>query len=252
MASPSDAVESRDPSITTAMWESIAPLRNQIDSLEFLHRLGDGTLPIEAFDSYIAQDAIYLRSYARALALLAARADDPDAAVFWASAAAQAITVESQLHAELLSKDAPGSGDSFTFGELPEPTPTCLGYVSYLIATVATESYAVGAAAVLPCFWIYADVGTTLAQRAHDVLAANPDHPYAKWVSTYGDPTFGEQAQVARRLVDRAAIGAKPAETSAMTTAFVTASRYELAFWDTALYPQPWAQGHLLDAAVPR
>ncbi|WP_066913394.1 TenA family protein [Millisia brevis] len=250
MASPSDAVETRDPSITTALWDSIAPLRDRIDSLEFLHRLGDGTLPIEAFDRYIAQDAIYLRGYARALALLAVRASDPDAAVFWASAAAQAITVESQLHAELLSKDASGQGDSFDIADLPEPTPTCLGYVSYLIATVATEPYAVGAAAVLPCFWIYADVGTSLARRAHDVLAADPDHPYAKWVATYGDPAFGEQAAAARRLVDRAAAEAGAAERAAMTTAFVTASRYELAFWDTALYPQPWTSGHGVDAAV--
>lgn len=250
MATPSDAVDPCDRSITTEMWNSIAPLRDRIDSLEFLRRLGDGSLTIEAFDRYIEQDAIYLRGYARALALLGARADDPDAAVFWASSAAGAITVESQLHAELLSKDTAAGSDSFELGELPEPTPTCLGYVSYLIATVATESYAVGAAAVLPCFWIYADVGTTLAQRASDVLAADPAHPYARWVTTYGDPAFGAQADTARRLVDLAAAEAGPRERAAMHTAFVTASRYELAFWDTALYPQPWAAGHSVDSVV--
>ena len=40
----------------------------------FVAGLTDGTLPREAFRHYIVQDAHYLRGYARALALCAAKA----------------------------------------------------------------------------------------------------------------------------------------------------------------------------------
>ncbi|MBM4636058.1 TenA family transcriptional regulator, partial [Rhodococcus hoagii] len=102
------------------------------------------------------------------------------------------------------------------------------------------ESYPVAAAAVLPCFWIYAEVGRRLAADAHEVLAADPSHPYAQWVTTYDDPAFHESVATARRLVDAAADAATAEQREAMIRAFVVATRYEFMFWDTALNPQPW------------
>ncbi|MBJ8341088.1 TenA family protein [Antrihabitans sp. NCIMB 15449] len=220
---------------TDRVWDETKQLRAAIDELEFLRRLGDGTLPLDVFRTYIEQDAIYLAGYAKALALLAARAPDPVTAAFWAQAAATSATVELSLHEGLLSGGTLGAA-----GELPAPSIACLGYVSYLIATAATEPYAVAAAAVLPCFWIYAEVGRDLAASAQGVLAADPGHPYAQWVTTYDNQDFHDEVAKARELVDAAADAASDAERDAMSTAFVTASRYELLFWDTALHPQPW------------
>ncbi|WP_305094483.1 TenA family protein [Prescottella sp. R16] len=220
---------------TDLLWERTASLRAEIDDMEFLRRLGDGTLPLDVFRTYIEQDSLYLAEYAKALALLAAKSPDPQTSAFWATSAATAAVVESELHENLLSG-----------GLLPESTETlqhssaCLGYVSYLTATAATEPYPVGAAAVLPCFWIYAVVGRRLAASAHDVLAADPSHPYAQWVTTYDDPAFHESVDTARRLVDAAADAATGEQRDAMIRAFVNAARYEFLFWDTALHPQPW------------
>ncbi|MCX5043645.1 TenA family protein [Aldersonia sp. NBC_00410] len=217
------------------MWAETERLRKSIDELEFLRRLGDGTLPLDVFRTYIEQDALYLAGYAKALALLAARCPDPVTGGFWARCAATAATVELSLHEGLL-----------TGGTLPEPvgpvthSPACLGYVSYLIAAAATEPYPVAAAAVLPCFWIYADVGRRLAASAKDVLAGDPSHPYAQWVAAYDAPEFQEEVVAACAAVDRAAQDATESERAAMLDAFVIASRYELMFWDTALHPTPW------------
>ena len=220
---------------TDRLWDETKQLRTAIDDLEFLRRLGDGSLPLDVFRTYIEQDALYLAGYAKALALLAARSPDPVTAAFWANAAATAATVELSLHQGLLES-----------GTLPEPaqppdySSACLGYISYLIATAATEPYPVAVAAVLPCFWIYAEVGRELAVSAKDVLAADPDHPYAKWVTTYDSPEFQEEVAQARVLADAAGAAATDAERDAMVTAFTVATRYELMFWDTALHPQPW------------
>ena len=228
-------IESTSDRFTDRLWDETKVLRESIDSLEFLRRLGDGTLPLDVFRTYIEQDKLYLEGYSQALSLVAAHAPNPQAAGFWSNSASTAATVESSLHDGLL-----------TGGILPaetsrlEHSQACLGYVSYLIATAATAPYAVSAAAVLPCFWIYAEVGRDLAASAREVLDADPTHPYAQWVSTYDAPEFHESVAKARELVDAAADAATEADREAMSEAFRIASRFELMFWDSALHPQPW------------
>ncbi|MDV6269870.1 TenA family protein [Rhodococcus globerulus] len=228
-------IESTSGRFTDRLWDETKVLRESIDSLEFLRRLGDGTLPLDAFRTYIEQDKLYLEGYSQALSLVAAHAPNPQAAGFWSNSASTAATVESSLHDGLL-----------TGGILPaetsrlEHSQACLGYVSYLIATAATSPYAVSAAAVLPCFWIYAEVGRDLAASAREVLDADPTHPYAQWVSTYDAPEFHESVAKARDLVDAAADASTEADREAMSEAFRIASRFELMFWDSALHPQPW------------
>lgn len=220
---------------TDQLWAAAGTVREGIDDLEFLRRLADGTLPLEVFRTYIEQDFLYLTRYAKALAIVAAHAPTPEATGFWSSAAVESATVEATLHRDLL-----------TSGKLPEamsdpvPSPACLAYTSYLTATAATEPYAVAAAAALPCFWIYAHVGSRLAAGAHDVLTVDPEHPYARWVSTYDAPEFREEVAKARQFVDAAADATTPTMQDAMVEAFVTAARYELMFWDAPLHPQNW------------
>lgn len=223
---------------TDRLWDRTKVLRAAIDDLEFLRHLGAGTLPLEVFRTYIEQDSLYLTGYSKALALLAAKSPDPQTAAFWAASSANAAAVESAMHEQLLTGGAlpPRQGE-------PEHSQTCLAYVSYLIAAAATESYAVAAAAALPCFWIYAEVGRDLAESAAKVIAAEPTHPYAQWVTTYGAAEFQQSAATARAMVDAAAESASERERAAMEKAFVLAVRYELMFWDTALHPQPWPAG---------
>ncbi|MGB2950423.1 MAG: TenA family transcriptional regulator, partial [Rhodococcus sp. (in: high G+C Gram-positive bacteria)] len=111
---------------------------------------------------------------------------------------------------------------------------------SYLIAAAATEPYPVAAAAILPCFWVYADVAARLAPAAEDVLRNDPEHPYARWVTTYDSDEFRTIVDGARILVDDAAASATEAQREAMVDAFSVATRYELMFWDSALHPTPW------------
>ncbi|MGY1630687.1 TenA family protein [Geodermatophilus sp. SYSU D01186] len=217
---------------TERAWAATAGLRVAIDELSFLAELGSGTLPPATFRHYLEQDTLYLAEYARALTLLAARAPDSAAAAFWATSAATTATVERQLHADLLAAelrpaDRP-DGD-------PVPSPTCLAYVSYLVAAAATAPYAVGAAAALPCYWVYADVGARLARTA----ALVPGHPYLRWVAAYDSPAFQDAAREARALVDAAAL-ASPGAEPAMLRAFTVATRYELEFWRAAHERETW------------
>ncbi|WP_432546758.1 TenA family protein [Kineococcus sp. SYSU DK004] len=229
---------------TTDAWARTAGLRAAIDGSAFLAALGDGTLDPRSFRHYLEQDELYLAGYGRALALLAARSPQPAASAFWATSAAGASVVESALHADLLASGLlpPAEG-------APVASPTTLGYVSYLVATAATAPYPVAAAAVLPCFWVYADVAARLAAAARASSAASsaagedgarPEHPYARWIATYDAPGFQESAATARDHVDAAAEGAGAATLAAMHEAFATATRYEHLFWETCLERETW------------
>jgi thiaminase/transcriptional activator TenA len=215
-------------------WARTAALRTAIEELAFLTELGEGTLAPAAFRHYLEQDALYLAGYGKALALLSARAPDAAAGSFWALSAHTTAVVEAQLHEDLLGGELLAAAGPPT-GELVH-SPSCLSYVSYLVACAATEPYAVAAAAVLPCYWVYADTGARLAATARGAA----DHPYARWVAAYDDPAFQESTRRARELVDDAAVRA-PGEVPAMHRAFAVATRYELEFWRSAHVQESWA-----------
>ncbi|RIJ53018.1 bifunctional hydroxymethylpyrimidine kinase/phosphomethylpyrimidine kinase [Clavibacter lycopersici] len=216
-----DAAGTHAGPISEEMWAGSADLRCEIDDLAFVRRLGDGTLPEAWFSHYLAQDAIYLRAYSRVLARASQLAPTPDAQVAWARSAADAIAAESTLHEEWLSRH-------------PAPAvaaPVTRAYVDHLLAHAAGSDYAVLVAALLPCFTIYADVGTRLRAAGRDARADGTPHPYAAWLATYGDPAFAAATRRACELVDEAAVIAGPTRRAAMLEASRVSAAYERDFF---------------------
>lgn len=203
---------------TDELWEACAPIREQIAVLPFVVGLGNGTLERDEFERYLDQDMQYLDAYSRALALLAAAAPEESTREFFATAAAAVVTGESALHRARLD------------GRAPEPpSGTTSAYADFLLARTGQDGFAVGAAAVLPCYWLYAHVGAELTQRAR--RTGLQGHPFADWLETYDDPAFQAATEVARVAVDRAADGADAATREAMRRAFLRACHLELEFF---------------------
>lgn len=203
---------------TAALWAAGGETWHQILDLPFVRALGDGTLDEDLFAFYLDQDALYLRDYSRALATLSARADTAEAQVHWAAGAHEAIAAESQLHEGWLANRA----------RLGGPSPITMGYTNFLRASAAGDDYVVGAAAILPCYWLYEEVGAVLSSQNH------ADHPYAEWLSLYGGEEFA--ADVARSLaeVERAFEAASPAQRVRAARAYLSACVYEREFFDQA------------------
>ena len=215
---------------TEALWQDAAPLRQAILQQPFLAELAAGTLPAETFRHYIVQDSLYLAEYARALAIAAAKAPNAVGRLEFSDGAKVAVQVEEALHQAFFGQ----------FGVTPEmsagaePSPVCLAYTSYLNALAATRSYEELIAGILPCFWVYWEVGCAIR------LLAMADNPYAAWIDTYADPAFGAATERVRALVDVAAGGAGEGTRTAMARAFRDATRYEWMFWDSAFRQEGW------------
>src|SRR5664279_2116632 len=139
----------------------------------------------------------------------------------FAESALEAVAVEQALHGDYLSQFGTDATKS-------EPSPDCLNYTSFLLATAYHEPWEVLIAALLPCFWIYWDVGNTIARQAA------PDNKYRAWIDTYSDEGFGNAVRAVIAATDTAATAASDAVRDQMMTAFVRSTQYEYLFWDGA------------------
>lgn len=208
--------------IEAAWWAEVAEVRSGIDELPFILGLADGTLARGDFEYYLAQDAIYLGEYSRVLAAASALAPDATEQAFWARGAHQCIAVEAELHRDWLS------GAS---AALDDRGPVTTAYLDHLLATSARGDYAVLAAAALPCYWLYDDLGRRLADGSFGEQTAARGHPYADWLTQYGDPAFAEATREAIRIVTGLAARATPELRERMLRAFRISAEHELAFF---------------------
>ena len=217
-------------SLCAEIWDEVAPLRQAILAHPFLTELAAGTLPSASFQHYIVQDSLYLAEYARVLAIAAARAPSAAGRLEFSDGAKVAVQVEEGLHQAFFAQFGV-SGDMVA---AVEPSPACLGYTGYLASLAATRTYEELIAGILPCFWVYWEVGCAIRPQA-----VSPN-PYAPWIDTYAAPEFGEATDRVRALVDAAAEAASPAVRDAMAEAFRVATRYEWMFWDSAYRREAW------------
>ena len=207
------AVPRRDAELD-AWWSGIVPIVDGIHGDDFVRSLGEGTLDVARFENYIAQDSVYLFAYSDLLARAGELATDPAEKAFWRTSAESAIATEMELHR---SRGA---------GERVPASPETEAYLAHL--SRSGGEHAVLIAALLPCFWIYEQVGLTLAAKNHD------EHPYGDWLSTYGSPEFTESTEQAIALVQRAARRADDATLTRMRHAFTLSSHHERAFFAQA------------------
>ena len=217
-------------SLTERLWQSISSTYDAILDHPFVTGLTSGELARDAFEFYVVQDALYLGEYARALALCAARAPNEEATKMFAEHAAGAITVEHQLHESFFAE--------FGLSEVDvrgtELAPTNLAYTSYLLATTYRGSFAEALGAVLPCYWIYREVGTALLKHG------SPDPLYQRWIETYGGEEYGEIVERVLRLTDDVGTDVSATDERKMTMHFGTTARFEWMFWDMGYRRERW------------
>jgi thiaminase/transcriptional activator TenA len=206
------------------------PVFKRILGHPFVTGLTDGSLPMESFAYYVAQDAHYLRDYARALAMVSAKAPDEASVAMFAAHAQGALEVEQQLHAGFARELAGTHAEEFA----RPASPTTVAYTSYLLRVCALGDYAQALAAVLPCYWIYAEVGAALVRQS------SSDPLYARWIETYGGEEFAAIVAAVLDAVDNVCETAGPAQFAAMREHVLITSRYEWMFWDAGLRRESW------------
>lgn len=224
----------RPGSFSAGLWEQIASQRQGIFALDFIKELAAGTLAKSHFAYYLAQDALYLRTYSRVLARASALAPTEAEQNFWAAGAQNALEVEVALHRDwlgqypLTANSGRAEVSSVQVSETTQQGPVTKHYVDHLQGVAFAGSYGEVVAAVLPCYWLYSEVGRVLHA---DYLSFVGEHPYGVWLQTYADDGFAQATATAVSIMDQAAARASVVERNNMRAAFAHSAQYEVDFF---------------------
>lgn len=221
----------REDRFTSRLWAGIDSIYQDILRHPFLDGLADGTLDRQVFRFYVLEDALYLHEFARAVAILGGKAPHPDITAALCGDAVATIEAEREQLGQFIS-ELGGSRDELF---VRQPAPTNRAYTSYFLSQVHAQPFHEGLAAVLPCYWIYAEVGKELLKRP-----SSPDPLYRRWIESYGSEEYDAVVQRVVQLTDEVAEGLGPDARKAMAQHFVMSSRYEWMFWDMAWRQEAW------------
>lgn len=218
-------------SFTDELWASIRPVYERTLAHPFLRRLGDGTLPRARFRYYLIQDALYLRAFGQVLSTLAAKAPREEWSLVLNEHAADTLRIERKLHEQVLA----------SYGVKPDQmraarmAPVNYAYTNHLLATAWRGSFAEGLAAVLPCYWIYWEVGKQMRKKG------SKDADYQRWIEAYAGEDYAKVVgQVLTMMNAVAASGLDAAARRSVFQLFETSARYEYLFWDMAWREEVW------------
>jgi thiaminase/transcriptional activator TenA len=197
----------------------------------FVQGIGDGTLPAERFRFYLAQDYVYLMDFCRFLAMAAAKTPALAPMEQFAKLLDETLHFEMDLHRAICAE----FGISRQELERTRPSPTCLGYTSYLLRVAYEGEAGSLLAALLPCSWGYGEIGQRLKDRGLPPVAQ-----YAKWVETYASPEYQQLVGWLRMLFDETAADVAGPHRLRLQEIFDTSRRWEYLFWEMAWKMEAW------------
>ena len=215
---------------TEKLWKSIEDIYKAIISHPFITKLSDGTLDLEAFKYYVIQDSIYLNGFARALSILSSKAYKAEWVNMFARHASTAIEVERALHESFISE----WGLPRQHLDVGNASPVNLAYINHLLSTVSLQSFKVGLASVLPCYWIYLEVGKYLESRG------SPNRYYQRWIDTYSSKEYEKVVREVLSVADEVFTHVDQFEEKEIYRVFRISSIYEYLFWDSAYRLEKW------------
>lgn len=215
---------------TESLWVSIEVIYGKILKHPFIRGLTDGSLDEEAFRFYVIQDTLYLKDYARGLALLGAKAPQDQWFMMFIEHARDVIIVERALH-ESFFKDWQLTDEDVYSTPM---APNNLLYTSYLLRIAYERPFPEILGCFLPCYWIYWEVGKELEK------GGTPKELFRRWIQTYSSEQYGSIVRQVLGIMDQVAQELKDHELKLIQNHFIVTSKLEYLFWDMGLHRQTW------------
>lgn len=218
-------------------WRDIRPTFEATLELPFIRQLAAGTLDRNVFTYYLAQDSYYLGIYAQALEATAALAPTEDEREFFREAAHACAYEERELHNKwvepVLAAAERSANDARLAQDIGVLNLTTRRYTDHLAAATARGNYAVAVAAVLPCFWLYSEIGKHLV----DTYRLGDPHDFGEWIEAYADDAFEASTRRVIDIFDREWRAADALTRQQMDIAFLYSCELEREFFEM---PTAW------------
>lgn len=215
---------------TDSLWASIGEIYGRILRHPFIQGLTDGSLDEASFRFYVVQDALYLRDYARGLALLGAKAPRDRWLLMFLEHARDALAVERALHESFFKEWQLMDEDVYS----TPLAPTNLLYTSYLLRIAYERPFWEVLGCFLPCYWIYGEVGKELERRG------SPEELYRRWIGTYASEAYASIVRQVVEVMDEVAEGLGEEDRKLVRHHFILTSKLEYLFWDMGYRREGW------------
>lgn len=196
----------------------------------FIKELGAGTLSLECFRYYVLQDAYYLSHFARVQALGGAKADTLETTSRMAAHAQGTYEAELALHEKFSRLLNITAEEKAAF----QPSPTAYAYTSHLYRAAYQGHLGDILAAILPCYWVYYEIGERLKDSTPDELI------YQEWIAAYGGEWFRSLVEEQINRIDQVAETVTASDRERMKEHFLISSQYEYEFWEMAYRLEQW------------
>lgn len=204
---------------TDTAWENALPVINEICQHPFVQGLKSGNLALEEFIHYLEQDMVYLKNYGEEMAMLSKLMPTRPMKELFKRIAEEGVLAEKELHQFL--------ADKWNVRPAVVTSESTQGYMDFTRHYLETGDAALAIAALLPCFWVYNEVGHFIADTQR-----SDHHPYKAWIETYESD---EMDQVVSQVIDFANQLARECSLEKqilMGSIFVEATRWEYRFFD--------------------
>ncbi|WP_208559744.1 thiaminase II [Marinilactibacillus kalidii] len=196
----------------------------------FIKELQAGTLDKDIFRYYLIQDHYYLKHFNELYALIAKSTTHPELKALLMENAKNLALGEIAIREDFFSE----LGITDEEIEHTPIAPTAYHYVSHMYRQLIEGTINSAAASMLPCAWLYQELGDTL------ITKQSPVPIYQRWIETYAGVEAQEHIQQERALLDELYAASQPDEQTQMIEAFVISSEMELAFWEMAYQKEQW------------
>lgn len=207
---------------TAHLYISARPKLRQIIHMPFNQQLMQGTLPIAQFAFYLRQDALYLRHYAKALKNIANRATDKKMHEDFNFFSHYILSAELSLHKYYFKH--------YNIVPTEVASPTCAQYYLYLLNATKYRPLEEAIASILPCFWVYKEVGSFFANNTVN------NNPYKIWINTYSNADFIINAQKMTDWLEYYINEKNIKIHNNYAKVFHDATHFEWQFWDSAYH----------------
>ncbi|XAR64888.1 Aminopyrimidine aminohydrolase [Bertholletia excelsa] len=212
----------------------------------FVVSLASGTLELDTFRHYIAQDVHFLKAFAQAYGSAEECADDDDAKAAIGQLR-RAVLEELKMHDSFVQE---WGSDLVKESTLNSAT---VKYTDFLLATASgkiegvkgpgklatpfekTKLAAYTLGAMTPCMRLYAFIGKEL-QELLDSNASS--HLYKRWIDNYVSESFQASAQQTEDLLDKLSVSLTGEELDIIEKLYHQAMKLEIEFF----YAQPLVQ----------
>ena len=159
-----------------------------------------------------------MQSFIKGLALIAGRAPikfTKDFLFF----AEETVAAEQEMVHHFFIQD-------FDLKKTNQLAPATIGYTSYILQICCSAPIEVAIASILPCFWVYKEVGSSIAKNV------NPNNLYLRWIETYSEEKFVKSVEKLIDIFDEVAATASDDIREQMIDAFYTSTVFEWHFFN--------------------